>query len=502
MNPHPRYLGSLFPYSGQASTVSRFGMAVAQNQLIRQLLDHAVVDGVNVFATSLLPRIFENEREECELAVAESFRSAARRPAFKPLSHLPAAVREQLHCFLSPGTESHRLAQVRASLPEHPYPILTIVHAVNWMDALANYAGLVLSLTSYDVIVATSCAAEQALHAILDWIEEATEMRCRARIVRIPLGIDSKSVVRCDRQVARGFLGIPDTADLVLYVGRLSDEYKADLTSLLRAATLRRLATELGLATCVQIVEDPADTTRNLLYAASDVFVSPSDNIQESFGVALLEAMAYALPVVASDWSGYRDIVRNGESGFLIPTTWDPVAAGATSVLAPLDTTYGVPSLLARHTSVDVDALEARLVELIAAPDLRRRLGQCGRHITEQVFDWEVVANAYRDLFDEQLSRMKAEPAVATQPLDLNRVFAHYASQTVSEATRVACTSLGHDLQRELETREDRPETASVLRLLRETSQHGEAFGRDPTDHQRRERLVSLMKDGFVRASG
>ena len=49
------------------------------------------------------------------------------------------------------------------------------------------------------------------------------------------------------------------------------------------------------------------------LWAAADVFLSLVDNIQETFGITPLEAMAAGLPVVASDWDGYRYTMRDSD---------------------------------------------------------------------------------------------------------------------------------------------------------------------------------------------
>src|SRR5262249_50086168 len=53
-------------------------------------------------------------------------------------------------------------------------------------------------------------------------------------------------------------------------------------------------------------------------YKGADVFASPALG-QESFGLVLVEAMASGVPVVASDIAGYREVVRNGLDGMLVP---------------------------------------------------------------------------------------------------------------------------------------------------------------------------------------
>jgi hypothetical protein len=63
------------------------------------------------------------------------------------------------------------------------------------------------------------------------------------------------------------------------------------------------------------------------LYGASDVFVWPAVN--EAFGMAILEAQAAGLAVVAGDSHGVRDIVGDGETGFLVPEGDAPAFAAA-----------------------------------------------------------------------------------------------------------------------------------------------------------------------------
>ena len=69
-------------------------------------------------------------------------------------------------------------------------------------------------------------------------------------------------------------------------------------------------------------------------YASADIFCAPSLG-GESFGIVLAEAMAVGLPVVCSDIGGYRDVVRDGSEGLLVPAR-DPEAL-ATALAGLLD---------------------------------------------------------------------------------------------------------------------------------------------------------------------
>jgi len=102
-------------------------------------------------------------------------------------------------------------------------------------------------------------------------------------------------------------------------------------------------------------------------HAACDVFVGPARG-NESFGIVLVEAMAAGLPVVASDIRGYREVVRGGLDGVLVPPS-DPVALAA-AVGEVLDDA-GLAARLAeagrgRAQSFAWDAVAARIEERYA----------------------------------------------------------------------------------------------------------------------------------------
>ena len=168
-------------------------------------------------------------------------------------------------------------------------------------------------------------------------------------------------------------------------------------------AAARALKVPLTLA------PDPSPEDVRQLFAAADVFVSPSDNIQESFGLTLLEAGAAGLPSVVSDWDGYRDLVEHETSGFLVPT----LAPAATPLLDCRART--LPDNIhqmyrAQQTAVDVPALAEALRRLVCDAPLRERMGRAARRRVLENFTWEGVIRRWLAFWDA-LRREPLSPA-------------------------------------------------------------------------------------------
>lgn len=156
----------------------------------------------------------------------------------------------------------------------------------------------------------------------------------RSRIRMIPLGIETRHLtpVKSTRLQTRKAISVPENAKLVLYVARLVPEKRPDLFLLTarevlktssdahfvlagdgsQLGELRRMAEGLGIAQKVSIpgfVEDLSS-----LYASADLFLSTSR--YEGWGLAVAEAMAAGLPVVATNVGGVGEVL--GDSGVLV----------------------------------------------------------------------------------------------------------------------------------------------------------------------------------------
>jgi hypothetical protein len=147
-------------------------------------------------------------------------------------------------------------------------------------------------------------------------------------------------------------------------------------------------------------------------WAGADIFVSLSDNIQESFGLTPVEAMAAGLPPIVSDWDGYRGAVRDGIDGFLIPTAAPPAAAGFEIAEYYFNQqNYGVALAgTAQSAVVDTNRCAEALIALVNDKNKRRAMSESGHRRAQEVYDWRHIIKGYEELWDELAKKRQAAP--------------------------------------------------------------------------------------------
>ncbi len=333
---------------------------------------------------------------------------------------------------------------------------------------------------SFDRLICTSRAVMDTARAITETFAEYLQQRwggepkLRIQFELLPLGVDVEKYVPAtpaERTNERNRWQIAEDEFVVLFMGRLSHHAKAHPFPMFRALaeaarrTRRRLRLILAgwspLPAILDAFRDGAQrfapnvtTTildgnrpdiRYSVWKGADLFSSLSDNIQETFGLVLVEAMASGLPIVASDWDGYRDVVVDGETGFLVPTF---MVRDATRQLTAqlLMGEINYDHFLARSNqcvSVDVAAATEAYVRLIQDDELRRRMGAAGRERACQRFAWSHVIRAYESLWRQQATELadhrlrealstKSWPGPSAYPAP-ERSFAGYPSRWLGE---------------------------------------------------------------------
>lgn len=238
-----------------------------------------------------------------------------------------------------------------------------------------------IALKNVDAAVAVSPAVAVELANIFP----------RNKIHTIPNGLDVSIPENADKlgREFRAFHKIPIEAPLVLAIGELKP-LKGQIDLVLAAAEvvkkipdahfcitgvdnssgsrfrreLRRLARTLGIEksfTWLDWIEDTRPA-----FAAADVFVSPSHS--ESFGLAMLEAMASKKAVIATRTEGAKTLISDPK--LLVPVN-EPVA------------------------------MAAAISEMLASPELRETVGASLRERAAKEFSLERFINGHEKLYDE-----------------------------------------------------------------------------------------------------
>lgn len=205
----------------------------------------------------------------------------------------------------------------------HMDPMLKRWQKIFWW--LEKKLVLPLLIASADrVVVATRDYAEHS--ALAPYLSTLGD-----RLVEIPFMVDTEKFMPVERR--------QNEAPLIMFLSALDKaHYFKGLDILLKAMAkiseanllvvgggdqqdiFARICLVLGLQDRVRFAGAVPEDKKIEYYQSADVFVLPSINRAEAFGIVLLEAQACGVPVIASDLPGVRTVLKNGETGLLART--------------------------------------------------------------------------------------------------------------------------------------------------------------------------------------
>lgn len=141
----------------------------------------------------------------------------------------------------------------------------------------------------------------------------------------------------------------------VLMVGRGNETEK-----------LKSQASELGIGDIVTFVGEVPHQEVPIYLNKMDIYCAPSE--QESFGVAVIEASACGVPVIVSNVGGLPEVVKDGETGYIVE-------------------------------SKNPEQIADKLFELVVDRERRERFGVNGRKFVEEQYDWEKNVSLMEDVY-------------------------------------------------------------------------------------------------------
>lgn len=388
-----------------------------------------------------------------------------------------------LHC---PSPELPRLAWTRQPFGDDHYSLCGITHTTASKTAMDIIADMVIApVQPWDGLICTSRAVRASVDLQMEAVRENLAARLGAtkfptpQLTTIPLGVNAADYEFSEehRQAWRSKLDVPNDAIVALYVGRFSAAAK--MNPAMMAMTLEAAAAKAGKpiywvvagwaaseaateiyhretqALCPSIHYRPVDgrspDTRFSIWSVADFFISFSDNIQETFGLTPVEAMAAGLPCVVTDWDGYRDTVRHGLDGFRIRTFAPRAGLGGDLAYQHANAWLSYELYLAaasQMTGIDHASAVNAIVSLIENPDLRMRMAASARDAARQIFDWSVIVPQYEAFWTELNDRRLAakagletsRPSTNPRRLDPFTLFADYPTETISASSVFALT--------------------------------------------------------------
>ncbi len=123
------------------------------------------------------------------------------------------------------------------------------------------------------------------------------------------------------------------------------------------------------------------------LYQSSEIVVFPSitaaDGDQEGFGLVQVEALGCQCGVVATDLPAIRDIIIDGKTGLIVPQR-------------------------------DEAALAAKIIYLLDHADVRAELGRAGRAFVSERYDWDIIAERYREMIEKVMASKRQQVQIST----------------------------------------------------------------------------------------
>jgi len=380
-------------------------------------------------------------------------------------------------------------ARLRLRAGPAAYSICGVTHTIASQAAMNSTVELLTApMTPWDAVICTSTVAAQTLRTMIEAQQAYLGWRLGQPVAPplpqlpvIPLGVhcDDFDYSDAERAAAREALDIAGDEVVALFAGRLTFSAKAHPHAMY--AALQQAAEETGrkivLIQAGQFAHPDLEKVFRSAVAqfcpsvravfvngkdlelyraawrAGDFFVSLSDNIQETFGLTPVEAMAAGMPVLVTDWNGYKDTVRDGVDGFRIKT-WapgPPVGAGMARDHESESSNYDIYlSRTSTTVSLAWPELMAATIALVADEDARRTMGASARRHAREMLDWAVVYRQYQALWAElaairlrarddpaQRAWMQAAPKAGPNNLDPFQVFASYPTSTIGPRTLV-----------------------------------------------------------------
>ncbi|MFP4522114.1 MAG: glycosyltransferase family 4 protein [Fibrobacterota bacterium] len=354
------------------------------------------------------------------------------------------------------------LIHLRNSHARKLFPVTGIIHSLNSSETAyhALKTSLAPALPFDSIICSSECGKIVMKNLFDDTSSNFSDADYRGRFDRIPLGISPDFSEVPDKNDSRGGLGI-NTDDLViLTLGRLTPSKKMDFGPLFKTIKkvsmrtsknivfilagsadkreellIKNMLREYGIEDITRLAVNFDNSLKKKLYAASDIYAAPVDNLQETFGLSVAEAMACGCVPVISDFNGYSELVEDGKTGIKVPSYWTDIS-GLYDGMSELINFSTYQLLISQSIVIDMHKMESAIIELDNNPEKMEKISEAASVKARTDYLWPSIIKRYCGLWkelSENVSGYSKKPERKTNPWEINHFknFRHYVTAEI-----------------------------------------------------------------------
>jgi glycosyltransferase involved in cell wall biosynthesis len=439
------------------------GLKVAVKDFYKSICLYSNFKNIYFFLQSQHPENIYLSKLKEELQLTELQISKVR---FFPIEELPIMLENgDIDVLHKEDPKIDSLMQIVRSVKiPNSVAITGVTHSLNYADDYLHFLNmLLLKPNAHETIICTSQSAKKVLSRLFDSLKSSYKLNLdieSPNLDVIGLGIEKELLnkLRINKNISNGSRDIN-----ISYIGRINTLVKADLRPFFNIFKklsekyhnlrifiagglaqnhqheLQILETEikqLSLNKVVTLLPNCSEEQKIELLTNSTIFFSPVDNFQETFGLSIVEAMAAGLPVVCSDWGGYKDLVQNDKNGFLIKTQ---------TVSMPTNDSHFTPSMsylpfdLSQRIAVNTEELYQKFELLINQPNLIKKMSAKSREMSLE-YDWENIIKEYEILWLKLIQLKKNDENEIFKGISQSEIFQDYITENLNLDTVFSMT--------------------------------------------------------------
>jgi len=417
--------GTVSPWVEVEQESLLMGRFVANNEFIKALFDYSDFDEYHFYVfNDYFRRITVEFFEKESSAVNKNIRVFLKKELPINLKNIDYFVFHQGGWY----GDNPALLNLRDKYAKSYFPVTGIIHSINDFNTLQQSIKYISAgPKEFDSIVSTSTAGKKAL---LNYFREAEKNISReysSNVDIIPLAYpnDFDKVKIISKQDARAQLKIEKDRFTIIYLGRLSLSTKLDLANMLFSlkdfVNSKNINLILAggasksdinnLESVINAINFPKDklkvfynfhhTLKSVLYLASDIFISPVDNLQETFGITVPEAKFFGTIPIVSDWNGYKDTVNDGVDGYKIPTYSFSDDGFSLDEMYELIGLYDYHYTFSQTVYINYNIMIEKIETLMIDDKLRKKMSMNARGHSRKFYSWKTVMKQYVELWDK-----------------------------------------------------------------------------------------------------